>query len=553
MVGTMGDNTTVPTVVQSFSPSMFILPALSLLTALLSSTNLNPSLQRAAQSRDFGNVSAIAPDRLRDHLEFIASDELEGRDTPSRGLDVATLYVATQLKLWGATPAGDNGTFFQKVPVIQRTLDRERSVINFGEKSYRFGDGFMLGSKAVSANGNIVYVGHGYIFKKKGIDPYQGVDVRGKIVVVAAGLPKEVTNGDMQGTEGSDYSVPTLAAKRRGALAVLTAPTKEFISGWKSDDYIKLGGLTPASEADNDPALPNAVMSPDLTRAVFQGEPVTADSVISGKDAPERSFEMASSKRLSVNIVEDRQVWNPRNVVAIVPGSDPSLKGEYVAFGAHIDHVGMAPEGSGDRIFNGADDDGSGTVSILEIAHALLTGPRPKRSCLFVWHIGEEKDLWGSDHFTKFPTVNLKNVVTQLNIDMIGRSKKLGDTNPANAVLTGPNEIYVVGSTKMSTDLQKFSESVNASFLKLAFNYKYDDPKDPEQIFYRSDHYNYARKGIPIIFYFDGVHEDYHQPSDEVSKIDFTKMSRVAQTVFATGWTIANAPKRPVVDKPLKS
>jgi Zn-dependent M28 family amino/carboxypeptidase len=148
--------------------------------------------------------------------------------------------------------------------------------------------------------------------------------------------------------------------------------------------------------------------------------------------------------------------------------------------------------------------------------------------------------------------VPIANIVAQLNIDMVGRSKPEGDTNPANRVLTGPHEIYVVGSTKMSTDLQKLSESVNDKFLKLTFNYKYDDPKDPEGIFTRSDHYMYARKGIPIIFYFDGVHQDYHQPSDEVSKIDFLKMSNVARTVYATGVTLGNALKRPVVDKPLK-
>jgi Zn-dependent M28 family amino/carboxypeptidase len=322
----------------------------------------------------FGNNGAITPQRLRAHLEFIASDELEGRDTPSRGLDIATLYVATQLKLWGAKPAGDNGTFFQSVSV-----------------------------------------------------------------------PKEDPSGE---------------------------------------------------------------------------------------------------KKLKYTVVG-------RNVVAIIPGSDPKLKNEYVAFGAHIDHLGMAADGT-DRIYNGADDDGSGTVSLLEIAHALLTGPRPKRSCLFVWHIGEEKGLWGSLWFTERPTVNLKNVVAQLNVDMVGRSKQPGDTKPANQVLTGPNEIYVVGSTKMSTDLERVSRSVNDRFLKLKFNYKYDEPKDPEQIFYRSDHYNYARKGIPIIFYFDGVSDTYHQVGDEVSTIDFVKMSRVARTVYATAWTLANAPKRPVVDKPLK-
>ena len=239
------------------------------------------------------------------------------------------------------------------------------------------------------------------------------------------------------------------------------------------------------------------------------------------------------------------------NVVAVITGSDPKLKEEYVAFGAHMDHLGTRSSGDGDRIYNGADDDGSGTVSILEIAHAFLTGPRPKRSLIFVWHCGEEKGLWGSSYFTNHPTVDLSKVVTQLNIDMIGRSKKEGDTNPANNVLTGPKEIYVVGSTKMSTDLQKVSESVNKGFLNLSFNYKYDDPKDNERIFYRSDHYNYAHKGIPIIFYFDGVHEDYHRAGDEPQKIDYEKMEKVTRTIYMTLWEVASLPSRPKVDKPL--
>lgn len=329
-------------------------------------------------AQKFGNDAAITPDRLKAHLELVASDEMGGRDTPSLGLDITAKYLAAQLALWGAQPGGDNGTFFQKIKLVK-------------------------------------------------------------------GRPAR------NGTEGT----------------------------------------------------------PEDTK------------------------------------------WT-QNVVAIIPGSDAKLKSEFVAFGAHYDHVGQRTSGEGDRIFNGADDDGSGTVSILEIAHAFLTGPRPKRSLIFVWHCGEEKGLWGSDYFVEHPTVELKSVVTQLNIDMIGRSKPAGDANPANKVLTGPEEIYVVGSTKMSTDLQKTSEAVNKAFLKLSFNYKYDDPKDTENIFYRSDHYNYARKGVPIIFYFDGVHEDYHRPGDEVSKIDFDKMAKVARTVYATGWTLANAAKRPVVDKPLK-
>src|SRR5262249_39696753 len=162
--------------------------------------------------------------------------------------------------------------------------------------------------------------------------------------------------------------------------------------------------------------------------------------------------------------------------------------------------------------------DGSGTTAILAMAEAFAHGPRPKRSLLFVWHCGEEKGLWGSTYFTRFPTLPLDRVVAQLNIDMIGRSRLPDDKNPANGSLSGPNEIYVIGSKMMSTELGELSERVNQGYLHLTFNYRYDDPNDPNRFFFRSDHYNYAQKGIPIIFYFDGVHADYHRPSDSVEK-----------------------------------
>ncbi len=167
------------------------------------------------------------------------------------------------------------------------------------------------------------------------------------------------------------------------------------------------------------------------------------------------------------------------------------------------------------------------------------------------WHAGEEKGLWGSRYFTEYPTIPLQKIVAQINIDMIGRSKKEGDTNPRNNSLTGPNEIYVIGSKMMSTELGELTETVNKEYLNLTYNYRYDDPKDPNRFFFRSDHYNYARKGIPIVFFFDGEHEDYHRPGDEAQKIDYEKMEKVVRTVYVTLWEIANRPTRPKVDKQL--
>ena len=231
-----------------------------------------------------------------------------------------------------------------------------------------------------------------------------------------------------------------------------------------------------------------------------------------------------------------------------------------VAIGAHYDHDGTNPNAPGeDKIWNGADDDGSGTVAVLAIAEALAQSKvRPKRSNLLVWHAGEEKGLWGAEYFNKFPTVNIKNVIAQLNIDMIGRSQdpnniiKCGPgVRRCNEELTKANEIYVIGSEMMSSTLGAITKGTNDQYLKMQYNYKYDDPKDPNRFFFRSDHFHYAVNGIPIAFWFDGVHEDYHQPSDTADKIDYQKMEKVTRTIFLTMWELTDLKERPKIDKQL--
>ena len=251
-------------------------------------------------------------------------------------------------------------------------------------------------------------------------------------------------------------------------------------------------------------------------------------------------------------MVRTETKWT-QNVVAVWEGRDPVLKNEMVAVGAHYDHVGVNQNAPGeDKIWNGADDDGSGTVAVLSIAEALAKSRlRPKRSILLVWHAGEEKGLWGAEYFNKFPTVDIKKVIAQLNIDMIGRSKKPGDTNPKNVNLTGENAIYVIGSEMMSSTLGAVTKNTNDAFLKMTYDYKYDDPKDEEKFFFRSDHFHYAMNGIPIAFWFDGVHEDYHGPGDHADKIDYAKMQKVTRTIFLTMWELSDLRERPKIDKQL--
>jgi Zn-dependent M28 family amino/carboxypeptidase len=306
-------------------------------------------------------------------------------------------------------------------------------------------------------------------------------------------------------------------------------------------------------------AVPSVTVSAKMANALLAGETFDLAAITSRAPTtdPVAPFDLASSKNVNITVATSPARVMTQNVVAVWEGGDPKLKDEYVAVGAHYDHIGVAGTGqcralNGDTICNGADDDGSGTTALLGMAEAISHAKqRPKRSVLFVWHCGEEKGLWGSQYFTTFPTIPLDHVVTQLNIDMIGRSKKEGDTDPRNANLSGPNQIYVIGSTMMSTELGQLSQDVNNSFLKLAYDVRYDDPKDTNRFFFRSDHYNYAKKGIPIIFFFDGVHEDYHQAGDEPQKIDYDKMEKVTRTIYMTLWEVANLSTRPKVDKPL--
>lgn len=539
--------------------------ALSLSLVLAVGLSLAPaySLSRVVQnpSAQFGNVNAITAAQLKDYLHFVAADEMEGRDTPSRGLDLTARFLALQMSRWGLKPGGDQGTFLQRIVLKRSKVDTAATKAELSGKAFKYGEDFLAARGGGSASGGLVYAGHGWVVQSKGIDAYKGVDVKGKIVLVDGmrfGFPKDVTQADLQGTQGKDWDAPMSYALGHGAVGIVYIPDTRTLANWQSDLRFADRETTVVDrfQSSAGPTLPTLTASAPMLQALLEGEKLTAAEALalSQERSGAAAFDLTASKKLSFTVAMQSQDIMTQNVVGIVPGSDPKLSQEYVAIGCHYDHVGTQAASPGvDGIFNGADDDGSGTVALLAMAEAFSHGPKPKRSILFVWHCGEEKGLWGSRYFTETPTVPLKQIVAQLNIDMIGRSKPAGDMKPANRDLSGPDEIYVIGSKMMSTELGETSEKVNAAFLKLAFNYRYDDPKDPNGFFFRSDHYNYANKGIPIIFYFDGVHEDYHKVSDHADKIDYTKMEKVTRTIFATAWTLANAPTRPKVDKELPS
>jgi hypothetical protein len=509
-------------------------------------------------------VDTISANQIKDYLTFIASDEMEGRDTPSRGLDTTAKFLALNLARWGLKPAGDTGSFFQRIDLRRDRADNGQTKVEINGRTLAAGTDYLPAGGSGDISGQLVFAGSGWFVKSKEIDSYKGVDPAGKIAVVFGipnAPPRGVTRADF-GKQGEGFMNPNDYARSKGVVGLIYVPDFQYLANWQRNrQRIMERGSTVVAKfqtATTSSPLPSVVISPEIANSIFAGERQSAAGIFnasyssSGAALPE-PFLMSQTKQITISVASSTETVPTQNVVAVWEGSDPVLKNEYVALGAHYDHVGSGcPAVGSDTICNGADDDGSGTTALLSIAEALAKAPtQPKRSVLFVWHCGEEKGLWGSRYFTEYPTVPLNQIVAQINIDMIGRSKKPGDTNPRNRDLTGPDAVYLIGSTMMSTELGEIVNTVNKSFLNLTLDTRYDDPKDPNRFFFRSDHYNYARKGIPIIFFFDGVHEDYHRAGDTADKIDYQKMEKITRTIYMTLWEIANRPLRLKVDKPV--
>lgn len=505
-------------------------------------------------------VDTITANQIRDYLTFIASDEMEGRDTPSRGLDLAAKFLATHLARWGFKPAGDEGSFFQRIDLRRDRADGGQTKVEYFGRTLTSGTDFLPAGGSGNVSGGLVFAGNGWLVKSKDIDAYKGIDPTGKIAVIFGSpnsLPRGIARAEL-GKQGEQYMNPSDYARSKGVVGLVYVADFQYLANWQRNRRLVMErGSTVVAKfsPQGSSPLPAIVVSPEIANSIFAGERQTATGIFNASygTAQPTPFVINEQKKITMNVTSNTEIVPTQNVIAVWEGSDPVLKSEYVALGAHYDHVGSGcPPVGNDTICNGADDDGSGTTALLGMAEALAKAPaRPKRSILFVWHAGEEKGLWGSRYFTEFPTVPLNQIVAQVNLDMIGRSKKEGDTNPRNRELTGPDSIYLIGSTMMSTELGELVNTVNKSYLNLNYDTKYDDPADPNRFFFRSDHYNYARKGIPIIFYFDGVHEDYHRPGDTADKIDYQKMEKVTRTIYMTTWEIANRPTRLKVDKPL--
>ena len=530
---------------------------------------------------------------LREWLGYIASDELEGRQVFTEGLGLAAGYIADHLAAWNVKPGGEDGTYFQTVKVLGVRATSKASVaveVNGQTRVFKDGDGIVfpkrMGGKQTIASDRIQFVGYGLQMPSSGEDDYANVDPAGKIVIFLGPGQKTLPPGSFRLVNARSRNAvakgavatigPVLTgAQRRGPAAAAppapsgrpdetatsSAPIARVAAGVDNGDFTTV-------ERYDAPTPPALTATDDFFEFLFSGSEVPyadlKDKVAKGEPLPPIALK---GVKLTLNVDADYTVVRTRltrNVVGMVQGTDPKLRDTYVAFGAHYDHIGytetpVEPSRSvatfgtscpgqsrdtprpGDNINNGADDDGSGTVGLMALAKAFAQGPKPRRSLLFIWHSGEEAGLYGSRYYADFPIVPLDRIAAQLNIDMIGRNR-CDDPGFEDTV-------YLVGSDRISTELHNLNEDANTSLANpLTLNYDLNDPADPESIYTRSDHYSYASKGIPIIFFTTGLHRDYHYVTDEVAKIDFPKLARITQLVYATGTRVANLDHIPVRD-----
>jgi len=483
----------------------------------------------------------ISAEDAKKHLSILASDEFEGRETGKPGAEKAANYIAAEFKRLGLQ-APVNGSYFFDVPLVENKLNVSTFTVN-GQAFDNWKDFFMPGSfpdKNITST-DIVYVGYGTEAE------LAGTDITGKIVLlINEDKPEEgkKTNTSYRATASRVAILKAIRAKNPavilGANGELTALLKRFGGGAGG------GSLSIKKEMVANTQSPLFNVTTAVADALVKPTGKTYDELKVAAATVKQTQVIKSAATISFN-TEKKDV-KAVDVVGFMPGSDQKLKSEVLVISAHYDHIGLNTRpGATDKVNNGADDDGSGTTGVLEIARAFSQakkdGHGPRRSILFLGNVGEEKGLLGSEYYTDHPIYPLANTIVNLNIDMIGRVGEEYIGKPDSA-----NYVYPIGSAMLSSDLHKISEDANNTYTQLKLDYKYDDINDPNRFYYRSDHYNFARFNVPIIFYFNGVHADYHQPGDEVGKINFPLLAKRAQLVFYTGWELANRDARPVVD-----
>ncbi len=470
----------------------------------------------------------ITPDALKEYLAILASDAMEGRETGTRGQKMAAAFISHHFDELGLK-APVNGSYYQPFELYSHIPGEVfltaggTKFTNYEEVAY-----FGMDESGGELSFPVVFAGNGRM------EDFKQVDVAGKGVLFLLG-------------PDDDYRAAVSMANEKKAQMIFILNTR------KKEEFKNYASQLQTYLADDNLSLKKMDIS-QKSEGIFFVAPVVAEkifnttldnlSMASGLNSKNSSLKKIKPGKVSYKTSVEIKITKTENVLGYLEGTDK--RDELIVITSHYDHIGKKTKGPGDLINNGADDDGSGTVAVMQLAkvfaQAKKEGKGPRRSILFMTVTAEEKGLLGSEFYTQQPVYPLDKTVVNLNIDMIGRSdEKHQDSAPY---------IYVIGADKLSTELHKVSESVNKKYTNLVFDYTYNDQDHPARLYYRSDHWNFAQKNIPIIFYFDGIHEDYHLPSDEVDKIQFDLLAARTRCIFYTAWEIANRNDRIVPDIP---
>lgn len=489
-------------------------------------------------------AATIQAASLKEHVYTLASPEFQGRETGTEGNRMAAGYIAGRLGAFGIPATPGDQDHFQEVAFTSMKWSSVDLAVNGAKEEHLkeflcMPQYFPIRDEELDIR-DMVFLGYGLD------DPrwsdYKGVDVQGKHLLVYGTEPRDaggkylLTGTDKPSEWSIDPELRLKAARKAGAASLWIVDDQLRDHVLYARRFLLNGSMQMGTpEALANAWLPHALISPGLAQRILGNQ---VDKVIRirkkmNKRGTPAHYAFATDVRIKA--VHSVQSLPGVNVLGYIEGVDPVLKNELVVVSAHYDHLGMR----GKDIFFGADDNASGTSAVLEIAEAFSiarkegSGPRRSVLCLFV--TGEEKGLLGSEYYSQHPVFPLANTVADVNIDMIGR---IDEDHP------DPLYTYVIGSDRLSTDLHAINEEVNAKYTHLALDYKYNADDDPNRFYYRSDHYNFAKNGIPSIFYFSGVHADYHRPTDTPDKIMFDKAETIARLAFHTAWELANRPDR---------
>ena len=470
---------------------------------------------------------SITAGELEKHLKIIASDKFEGRETGKEGQKKAMRYLIDQFKSYGIKDY-ESRSYVQPFSLIEQ--ENKGVSLKIKNKEFQLNKDYTLSPSIINKTeitGDILFVGYG--ISEDNYNNYKNIVAYNRAVFIMDGLPEGVELKEKWTMQDKiNY------AKENGATAIFYhSPTlKENLI--KYEHYFNKKKLKLQDDVkESDPVIIAATT--ELTETFLKKGRLNFKKIEKKGIKEDHQF----SVPLELMIDKPTEGLTGENVLAYIPGTDK--KEELVVITAHYDHIGK----EGDKIFNGADDDGTGTVALLEISQAfqqaVKEGFAPRRSILIMPVSGEEKGLLGSKYYTNHPIFPMENTVANLNIDMIGRYDEKHENDS--------NYIYLIGSDKLSSDLHNLSEKVNNIYTNIGLDYTFNDDDDPNRFYYRSDHYNFAKNNIPVIFYFSGVHADYHKETDTVEKIDFEKTERVAKLVFFTAWHLANQDERIKLDE----